>query len=340
MKILEYQGPWKMTIEEAPIPEPAPDEVLLKTIAVGICGSDVHGFTGESGRRKPGVVMGHEAVGEIVSLGSGITSLKIGQRVATIPWLSCGHCKTCMKGLEHICPDKKHIGVNAGRWGAMAEYYIANVRQAFPISDSIDPDLGLFAEPLGVATHALNLMNPAPGDVTAIVGSGTIGLALTVALRDRGLTSIYILDKIDEKLAQAKRFGALPINIDKEAAADVIERETGNSRVPCVFEAVGGAATVRTAYDLCDFGGRVVLLGNLAKEFTLPLQGVISNEITLRGSGGFTRDDFGKAIEMVERNPDLVKEFVSGYCTLEETPEVMTALAKGERQAIKIIIKP
>jgi len=173
MKILEYQGPWKMTIEEAPIPEPAPDEVLLKTIAVGICGSDVHGFTGESGRRKPGVVMGHEAVGEIVSLGSGITSLKIGQRVATIPWLSCGHCKTCMKGLEHICPDKKHIGVNAGRWGAMAEYYIANVRQAFPISDSIDPDLGLFAEPLGVATHALNLMNPAPGDVTAIVGSAT-----------------------------------------------------------------------------------------------------------------------------------------------------------------------
>ncbi len=79
MKILEYQGPWKMTIEEAPIPEPAADEVLLKSIAVGICGSDVHGFTGESGRRKPGVVMGHEAVGKIVALGSGVTSLKIGQ---------------------------------------------------------------------------------------------------------------------------------------------------------------------------------------------------------------------------------------------------------------------
>ena len=265
MKILEYQGPWKMTIEEAPIPEPAADEVLLKSIAVGICGSDVHGFTGESGRRKPGVVMGHEAVGEIVALGSGVASLKIGQRVATIPSLSCGHCKTCLKGLEHICPTKKHIGVNAGRWGAMAEYYIANVRQAFPISDSIDPNLGLFAEPLGVATHAVNLMNPGSGDVIAIVGSGTIGLAITLALRDRGVTSIYILDKIDEKLALGKKFGAIPINVDKEAVADVIERQTGSPRVPCVFEAVGGAATVRAAYDLCDYGGRVVLLGNLAK---------------------------------------------------------------------------
>lgn len=340
MKILKYHGPWEITVEEAPLPEPAPNEVLLKSLAVGICGSDVHGFSGESGRRKPGMVMGHEAVGEIVALGSSVTSLQIGQRVATFPTLGCGHCKTCKRGWEHICPDKKVIGVNAGEWGAMAEYYIANARQVFPISDSLDPNLGLFAEPLAVATHALNLMNPASDDVIAIVGSGTIGLALTLALRDRGLTSIYILDKIEEKLALAKKFGAMPINVDKEMAADVIERQTGNRRVPGVFEAVGVAATVRSAYDLCDFGGIVVLVGNLAKEFTLPLQGVTSNEITLRGSYGFSRDDFGKAIELVEKNPQFLQEFVSGFCSLEETPGVMTALAKGERQAIKIIIKP
>ena len=204
MKILEYHGPWKMTVEEAPLPEPAPDEVLLKSIAVGICGSDVHGFTGESGRRKPGMVMGHEAVGEIVALGSRVTSLKIGQRVAIFPTLGCGHCKTCMKGLEHICPDKKVIGVNAGKWGAMAEYFLANVRQAFPFSDGIDPILGLFAEPLAVATHALRLMSPSTGDVIAIVGTGTIGLPLTIALRDFGFTEIYVLDKIEEILLGAK----------------------------------------------------------------------------------------------------------------------------------------
>src|SRR6201989_2985785 len=98
MKILEYHGPWKMTIEQAPVPEIGPDEVLLKSVAVGICGSDVHGFTGESGRRKRGMVMGHEAVGEVSKLGANVNSLKPGQRVAIYPTLGCGHCEYCKKG--------------------------------------------------------------------------------------------------------------------------------------------------------------------------------------------------------------------------------------------------
>ncbi len=104
--------------------------------------------------------------------------------------------------------------------------------------------------------------------------------------------------------------------------------------MPGVFEAVGAAATVRTAYDLCDFGGTVVLVGNLAKEFTLPLQGVTSNETTLRGSYGFNRDDFAKAVELLTKNPETLKELISGSCSLEETTQVMTQMGKGERQAI------
>jgi len=340
MKILEYHGPWKMTIEEAPMPEAGPDEVLLKSVAVGICGSDVHGFTGESGRRKAGMVMGHEAVGEVVKIGRNVTTLKPGQTTAIFPTLGCGHCEYCKKGWEHLCPEKRIIGVNAGKWGAMAEYYTCHARQAFPISDTIDPDLGLFAEPLAVAAHAVSLMKPAKGDIIAIVGAGTIGLALTLVLRDMGLPEIYVLDKIEDKLALAKKFGAKPIHVDKEAPADAIERQAGRRRVPGVFEAVGAAATVRTAYELCDFGGTVVLVGNLAKEFTLPLQGVTSNETTLRGSYGFNRQDFAKAIELVMKNPGALQELVSGSCSLEETTQVMTEMAKGERQAIKMVIHP
>jgi len=340
MKILEYQGPWQMTVEEAPVPEPGAQEVLLKTLAVGICGGDVHGFTGESGRRKPGMVMGHEAVGEVVGLGAGVTSLKTGQHVAIFPTLGCGECTYCKTGWEHICPNKKILGVNAGRWGAMAEYFTAHTRQSYPIAENAEPALALLAEPLAVATHAVNLMKPAAGDTIAIVGAGTIGLALTLVLGDRGFKNIYILDKIDEKLALAERFGARAINVDKEAAADVLERGTGKRRAQCVFEAVGAEATVRAAYDLCDFGATAVLVGNLAQEFTLPLQGITSNEITLRGSYGFTSGDFGEAVGLAERNAGHLRELVSGYCTLEETPGVMTELGKGERQAIKMIIRP
>jgi L-iditol 2-dehydrogenase len=340
MKILEYHGPWKMTIEEAPVPEIGPDEVLLKSVAVGICGSDVHGFTGESGRRKPGMVMGHEAVGEVTKLGANVTSLKPGQRVAIYPTLGCGHCEYCKKGSEQLCPEKKILGVNAGKWGAMADFFSCHERQTFPFAARIDPELGLFVEPLAVAAHAVSLMKPTKGDVFAIVGAGTIGLAVTLVLRDLGFSEIYVLDKIEEKLELAKKFGAKPINVDKESPADVIERQAGRRRVRGVFEAVGASATVRTAYDLCDFGGTLVLIGNLAQEFTLPLQGVTSNETTIRGSYGFNRTDFAKAVELVEKNPDTLRELVSGFCTLEETTQVMTEMAKGERQAIKMIIRP
>jgi len=340
MKILEYHGPWSMTLEEAPVPEIGPDEVLLKSVAVGICGSDVHGFTGESGRRKPGMVMGHETVGEVAKLGANVTSLKLGQRVAIFPTLGCGHCEYCKKGWEHICPDKKILGVNAGKWGAMADFYTCHARQAFRFAEKIDPELGLFTEPLAVAVHAVSLMKPAKGDVLAIVGAGTIGLALTLVLRDLGFSEIHVLDKIEEKLELARKFGAKTVNVDKESPADAIDRVTGRPRVQGVFEAVGAAATVRAAYDLCDFGGTLVLIGNLAQEFTLPLQGVTSNETTIRGSYGFHREDFAKAIELVEKNSDMLRELVTGFCSLEETTRVMTELAKGERQAIKMIIRP
>jgi len=340
MRILEYNGPWDMTLAEAARPEPAPHEVLLKSEAVGICGSDIHGFTGESGRRKPGMVMGHEAVGRVVSVGQGVTSLKPGQFVAVFPTLGCGSCEYCKKGWEHICPDKRILGVNAGKWGAMADFYTCHERQAFPFGAEIIPDLGLFAEPLAVATHAVNLMQPAPGAILAIVGAGTIGLSLAMVLRDRGFDKVFALDKLDEKLALAARFGAIPINVDREPPADAIERHAARRRLPGVFEAVGAAATVRAAYDLCDFGGTLLLVGNLAKEFTLPLQGVTSNETTIKGSYGFNRDDFASAIKLVGKNQDALQLLVSGTCALEETPNVMTQLAKGERTAIKFIIHP
>src|SRR5690606_13204165 len=127
-----------------------------------------------------------------------------------------------------------------------------------------------------VAIHAVERMRPVAGQTIAVVGAGTIGIALAVALRARGIEKVFILDKIAEKLELAQAFGAIPINVDTEDAAAVIAAATGNRGADGVFEAVGAAATVRSAYDLCGIGGTVVLVGNLAKEFTLPLQGVTS----------------------------------------------------------------
>ena len=339
MKFLQFNGPWQFSIEEAPTPSFGPQELLIRSDAVGICGSDVHGFTGESGRRKAGMVMGHEAAGTVVKVGGEVESVQPGDRVAVYPTLGCGNCRHCLAGMEHICPNKRILGVNAGRWGAMAEFFTCHQRQAFRLDPGLDPAIGLFAEPLAVALHAVNRMSPARNAIIAIVGAGTIGLALVVVLRNLGFESIFVTDIIEEKLELGQTFGAKTIHAGRDQPADVIAAETGGLRAASVFEAVGAAATVRMAYDLCDFGGTVVLIGNLAKEFTLPLQGITSNEITLRGSYGFNRIEFEKAVHLASSEKALLRHFISGSCSLEETPGVMERLARGELKALKMVIR-
>ena len=340
MKILQFDGPWQLSIKDAPTPQVGPNELLVRPDAIGICGSDVHGFTGESGRRKPGMVMGHEVAGTVVEAGAKVTSFSLGDRVAVFPTLGCGVCRHCLAGMEHICPDKRILGVNAGQWGAMADFFICDQRQAFHLEPNVDPAIGLFAEPLAVALHAVNRMNPAPGAIVAVVGAGTIGLALGLVLSNLGCGEVFLIDKIEEKLVLARSFELKTIHPDRDNASQVIYEHTGRRRATGVFEAVGAAETVRAAYDLCDFGGTLVLVGNLAKEFTLPLQGVTSNEVTIRGSYGFTRAEFGKAVGLAARKEPLLRHFISGSCSLEETPDVMERLARGQLQALKMVIRP
>jgi threonine dehydrogenase-like Zn-dependent dehydrogenase len=222
----------------------------------------------------------------------------------------------------------------------MAEFFTCNARQAVPLSEKVDPAIALLAEPLAVALHAINRMQPEKDAILAIVGAGTIGLALTVVLKGLGHQNIFILDKIDEKLAFAKELGAEPINIDREDALKFINAKTGGRRAAGVFEAVGTAGTVKAAFELADFGGTVILIGNLAKEFSLPLQGVTSNETTLRGSYGFNRKEFAAAVRIAQENQNMLAKFITGSCSLEEAPQVMEELAKGTRQAMKIVIRP
>src|SRR5260221_4200606 len=237
MKILQFNGPWQFSIEEAPVPPFGPEELLVRSDAVGICGSDVHGFTGERGRRTPGMVMGHEAAGTVVEVGAKVQAFHDGDRVAVLPTLGCGVCRYCLTGMEHICPDKRILGVNAGRWGAMADFFTCHQRQAFWLDPQVDPAIGLFAEPLAVALHAVNRMNPAKDAILAIVGAGTIGLALVVVLRDLGFESIFVIDKIEEKLALARTLGAKAIHSDQDNPARIIPNETGRRPPGRRFEA-------------------------------------------------------------------------------------------------------
>lgn len=340
MKALRYDGPWKMSLIDLPQPKPEPGQVLLRSEAVGICGSDIHGFTGESGRRQPGMVMGHEVVGRVAELGDGVDSVEVGDLVVVFNIVSCGECIYCDQEQEQLCPTKQVIGVNAGQWGAMAEYFAIPSRNVFKLAEGVQPAVGLLAEPIGVGMHAISLMKPAPDQVIAVVGSGMIGIGLAIALKGLGVKRFFVLDPLAEKLEVTRGLGAEVIQVGQQDALQIVRDATGGMGVNGAFEAVGDSETVRTAYDLCAPGGTVVIIGNLGQEFTLPLQGVTSNETVIRGSYGFSRNDFGAAVELINGKQIPLDHLITNSCSLEETPDALTKLARGELREIKMVIHP
>ena len=341
MKALVYEEPWKMTLQDLPKPELQPGEVLLRMESVGICGSDVHGFTGESGRRAPGMVMGHEVVGRIVERADDVTDRAIGQRVTVFNVLS-DEAPSPEEGDPSFL-NKRVVGVNLGSRGAMAEYLALPARNAIPVSENIPPEVSVLAEPVAVALHGFHRIEGKavmPQSV-AIIGSGTIGLCALLVARSRSVEQVVVLDPIKEKLERARSFGGKAVQI--ESSGDLgqitkkVETELG-TKPDLVIDAVGIKASFDQAVEMVAEGGSVLLIGNLAKQVDLPLQTVVSNEISLIGTYGFDLKAFEEAVEILPGIESELATFIEGHCTLEETPEVMTALAKGERQALKIVI--
>lgn len=331
-----------MSLEDLPQPELKKGNVLIKMESVGICGSDVHGFTGESGRRTPGMVMGHEAVGKVVDRGSDVSSPDTGTRV--IVYNIVADVPPSPEEGDPSFLDKQVVGVNLGTCGAMAEFLSIPATNAIPVPDGLSPEVALLAEPLAVATHGFNRLKAKAVEPTtvAVLGAGTIGLSALLVARERGATQVAILDKIQEKLERTPAFGGQPVWINGTDSPDRVSEAVAaalGSKPELVVDAVGTKESFDQAMTMIAEGGTILLIGNLAREVTLPLQTAISKETTLIGTYGFNQIAFEEALWMVPKKQDLLATFIEGRCTLEETPEVMTRLAKGEQHALKVVIE-
>ena len=341
MKALVYQEPWNMSMQDLPRPVLQPGEVLIKMESVGICGSDVHGFTGESGRRAPGMVMGHEVVGRIVETAPDVTTPKIGQRVTVFNVLS-EHAPTEEEGDPSFL-NKRVVGVNLGTRGAMAEYLAIPSANAIPASEEIAAEVSVLAEPVAVALHGFHRLaekSIKPHKIV-IIGSGTIGLCCLLVAKSLGFQDVTVVDLISDKLQRAKNFGGNTLLIEMNSTPDDVAgqiKEKLSVYPDLVVDAVGVKASFDQAFQMVNEKGSLLLIGNLAKSVELPLQDLVSKEISLIGTYGFDLKAFQEGVKILPELQDQLQTFIEGHCTLEETPEVMTALAKGERKALKIVI--
>ena len=340
MLLNEYR---KLQMTDIAVPEPAPDEVLIRVAACGICGSDVHGYDGSTGRRIPPLVMGHEASGVIAAVGAAAGEYVAGERVTFDSTISCGACGFCKTGAINLCDNRQVLGVSCGdyrRNGAFAEYVAVPARIVYRLPDTLGFAEASMIEAVSVALHAVRLTAPEPGSTALVVGAGMIGLLILQSLRVAGCKNILVTDLDASRLELATQLGASAVLLaGKEDISARVRRMTGGRGADVVLEAVGSAPTVRLAIDAARKGATVTLVGNVAPEVPLPLQSVVSRQIRLQGSCA-SAGEYPEAIALLASKAIDVTPMLSAVAPLSEGPRWFERLYAREANLMKVVLTP
>jgi 2-desacetyl-2-hydroxyethyl bacteriochlorophyllide A dehydrogenase len=340
MKALVYLGPREMELRDVEPPVPAADEVLLKVLATGICGSDVHGYLGVSGRRVPPMTMGHEFCGSVEKAGLNVKRYRKGDRVVVQPVIFCGTCSFCKQGLTNLCTKKRFLGVLDCN-GSMAELLSVPEKLLYKLPDSCDDSLGAMVEPLAVAFRAVSKVSRLiKGSDVVIVGAGTIGLLLLTLVRLHGAASITVSDVNGARLSIAEKLGAgLTVNPKSDdLSARVLER-TGGRGADIAFEAVGMTPTVQQAMACLKPGGTCIWVGNSQKEIQVDMQASVTRELSVRGSYIYTHEEFGDALKVLVEKKIDVGPIISATVPLREAAAMFKTLCAPGTDLVKVIIR-
>lgn len=332
-----------LEVTEMPTPEIGDDDVLVRVQACGICGSDVHGYDGSSGRRVPPLVMGHEASGVVAAVGKNVRDFQEGDRVTFDSTVYCGKCFFCRRGDINLCDNRNVLGVSTGeyrRHGAFAEFIAVPQHIVYRLPDNLSFEEAALIESVSIAFHAVNRTPVRIGDTAVVVGTGMIGLLVVQTLRLAGCGRIIAVDIDDFKLERAREFGADEgLNSKKVDVAAEVAARTGGRGADIALEVVGATASIQTAISAVRKGGAVTLVGNLAPKVELPLQAVVTREITLNGTCS-SRGEYPQCIDAMARGAINVKPLISATASLEEGPSWFDRLYNHEPGVMKVLIKP
>ena len=338
MKAVVYEGPKILTYKDVADVYPKANEVKLKVRACGICGSDIHGYLGITGRRIPPVIMGHEFSGEVVQLGEGVDNLALGDRVAVYPIDFCGECEMCKKGDNHLCLNKRAFGV-LDIDGAFAEYICVPAKVCFKLKDNISYEVGSIMEPLAVAYRAIAHLGDLNGKNVLVVGTGTIGLLALTCVKMQNPNKIFVSDLSDTRLEIAKQMGAdVVINPSKNNLQEIIMSETNNKGVDAVAEAVGVADTVKQGIDVLSFGGSAVWIGINSKIIDVEMQKIVTKELTVKGSFLYGFGEFKKVVDILNKGKINITPLLSREISLEELPKTMKQMSDDPGDLIKVTV--
>ena len=341
MKALVMREYKHLSYEDVETPKPKKGEVLVRIKACSVCGSDVHGFDGSTGRRRPPVIMGHEASGVIEACGPGIKNYKVGDRVTFDSTVYCNECEMCKCGKVNLCSNRQVLGVSCeeyNRQGCFAEYVTLPEYILYRIPDNVTYVQASMVEPLSVAYHASTRTQIKPGDSVILFGIGTIGLLTLQVVRSFGAKQIIACDIDDSRLELAKKNGATDcINTkDPEALSKILSLTKDGAGVDIAIDATGIDATANLCIKSVHLDGRVILIGNVAPTVNFPLQYVVTHQISLFGSCA-SAGEYPQCLDLIAAGKVEVDSMISKVIPLADGDKWMNKIYNREDGLTKIV---
>lgn len=326
MRVLVFDGPDQLRVDERPIPEPGPHEVRVRIARIGICGSDLHGYTGASGRRTPGMVMGHEASGFVDAVGPEVEQFEPGEAVTFIPSLPCDG--SCGHATENRCTDLRVIGVTPELQGAFADHLVVPAARIVPVGE-LPLEVAAAAEPFAVGLHAVDRAGVRAGDRVLVLGAGMIGLCVTAAAFRAGADEVVVSDPVTERRDRAEALGATAVAPD-----DVSELGTFDRSV----DAVGIPATAGAALEVLPPGGVACYVGLGQPEIPVPLFEIVARERDIRGAFAYPDETFREAVRLLRDGTVNLTSLLRRVVAFEDTPDAFAGLADGTITDAKVTV--
>ena len=332
-RVVVYPG--RIAVEAAEVPAPGPDEALVRTLAVGVCGSDLHAARG----RHPFVPLpyrpGHEVVGVIETAGAAVEGFRPGQRVIVEPDLPCWTCKMCTTGRENLCENLQFFGCGYPQ-GGMADYFTLAANRLHPVPDALDDHTAALIEPLSTPVHAVRLAGDVTGLTVAVLGAGTIGLFTLAVIRAHGAGKVVSTDPNPSKRERAAALGAdLTIDARSPDVAGQVRRALGGS-ADIVFDCVSIQSSMDQAIAIADKGGTVMVVGVPGADVTVPLPIVQDHQIRIQGSATYLPQDYAESADLLGRGDVGTTDFVTGARPLDQVAEAFELASSG--QHVKVLV--
>lgn len=342
MKVAVMEGIGKMGYTKRPIPKVKPDEVLVKLEYVGICGSDMHYYeTGAIGDYvvEPPFVLGHEPGGTVVEVGSNVTHLSVGDRVALEPGKTCGHCEFCKTGRYNLCPDVIFFATPPVD-GVFQEYVAHEAALCFKLPENVSTLEGALIEPLAVGFHAANQGNAHAGQTAVVMGAGCIGLVSMMALKAEGVSKVYVVDVMQKRLDKALELGADGvINASEADAVEAVMKLTENKGCDLAIETAGTEITTRQCIHMTKKGSTIVLVGySKTGEMTLPMSLALDKELRFETVFRY-RHIYPMAIEAVAAGKVDLKGIVTDIFDFDDIQNAMDKSVSDKASIVKAVVK-